>query len=294
MPSHRRHSHKTDKQKGIFTIPELRISFEYIEDMVADMIKQKKSDVEITGALTQEWQKIFYRKLDKNSAKAYVDYVKEEVKMGRGSRKTGHIRKGTQKNQKGGGSQDATSPNMPLNGASLDYDTRAGLYPPAGGIPPNSYGPSTPYVDSGFNVAVPEPGYKHDLEILPADRLYPTQPGESGKLGLSGGAKRSSKTLRLSKRIGKGRKMNRTQKGGAPSWFPQTLQGAPFARIMESSAPPSVLYTADRTFNGQPITNLSPDPSQNHLKYLMGPNYGPLDLTVAKIPIDLKSDIRVN
>jgi hypothetical protein len=298
MPSHRRHSHKTDKQKGIFTIPELRVAFENIEDMVASMIRQKKSDAEITSALTAEWMKVFYRKLDKNSAKSYVDYVREEVKMGRSPHKTGSgsgsgsgtsKRRGTRKNQKGGGGQDATSSSMPLQGAPLDYDTRPGIYPPAGDIPPKSFGPSTPYIDSGFNVAVPEQGYKHDLEILPPNRLYPTHPGESGKLGLSGGGSRRTRTRTSRLRLRKG-----TQKGGAPSWFPQALQGAPMARLTESSSPPSVQYTAFQTFNGLPPQNLSPDPSQNHLKYLMAPGGKSPDISVAEIPINLKSDIRVN
>jgi hypothetical protein len=292
MPSHRRHSRKTDKQKGIFTIPELRVAFENIEDMVAAMIKQKKSDAEITTALTTEWMRVFYRKLDKNSAKSYVDYVREEVKMGRSPHKTSKSRsskqRGTRKNQMGGGNQDATSPSMALQGAPLDYDTRPGIYPPAGDIQPNSYSPSTPYVDSGFNTTVPEQGYKHDQEILPPNKLYPTQPGESGTLGLSGGGKaRRTRNRRL--RLRKG-----TQKGGAPSWFPQPLQGAPTARFLESTAPPSLQYTALQTFNGLPPPNLSPDPSQNQLKYLMGASEIPLDISVAKIPVNLKTDIRVN
>jgi hypothetical protein len=289
MPaSHRRHSrkHKTDKEKGIFTIPELRVAFEHIEDMTADLIKKKKSDDDIQKSLIEEWQKVFYRKLDRESAKSYIEYVREEVKMGRSARKT-------RRSLKGGGGQDATAPAMALQGAPLNYDTRPGVYPPAGDIPPNAYGATLSYVDKGFNVAVPEPGYKHDLQILPPEKLYPTAPEESGKLGLSGGG-RKARSLRISRKKGKRSLRGRTQKGGAPSWLVQPLHGAPLARVFESSAPPSVQYTAMRTFEGQPPQNLSPDPSQNNLKYLMGPNDVPIDLTVAKIPVNLKADIRVN
>jgi hypothetical protein len=287
--------HKTDKERGIFTIPELRISFEHIEDMTADLIKQKKSDDDIIKQLTEEWRKTFYRKLDKDSAKAYVEYVREEVRMGRRGRKmSSHGRSHSRKNrrQNGGGAQDATSPMMPLEGAPLDYVTRAGIYPPAGDIPPNAYGNTWAYVDNNFNVAVPEQGYKVDQLAFSQPRLYPTAPEQSGKLGLSGG-RRGDRTrgLRISRKKGR---QSRRQKGGAPNWFPQPLVGAPLPRAFESTAPPTLQYTVARTFDGQPTMNLSPDASQNHLKYLMGPREDVPDLTVAKIPVNLKQDIRVN
>ncbi|NDG33305.1 hypothetical protein EB118_24965 [bacterium] len=283
-------SDKTDKEKGIFTIPELRISFEHIEDMTADLIKKKVPDNEIITQLVEEWQKTFYRKLDKDSAKAYIEYVREEVRMGRRGRKVSS-RTDTRKNrrQNGGGAQDATSPSMSLLGAPLDYVTRAGIYPPAGDIPPNAYGKTWAYVDNNFNVAVPEQGYKVDQLPFSEPRLYPTAPEQSGKIGLSGGRRRRS--LRISR---KKTRASRRQKGGAPSWFPQPLIGSPLPRAFESSAPPSLQYTAMIAFSGQPTQNLSPDPSQNNLKYLMGPRAEIPYLEVSKIPINLKQDIRVN
>ena len=139
---HTRKSHKTDKEKGIFTIPELRVSFERIEDNTADLIRKQLSDDEIAKHLSDEWQRTFYRKLDKDSANAYVEYVRGEVRMGRRGKKLSK----TRKNQSGGGAQDATSPFMPLHGAPINAVTRAGVYPPAGDIPPNAYGHTWAYV----------------------------------------------------------------------------------------------------------------------------------------------------
>lgn len=289
----RKITRKTDKERGIFTIPELRIAFEHIEDMVADMIKNKKPNEYIIKSLTEEWQNTFYRKLDKDSASAYIDYVREEVRMGRSSRKLG--RKSTRKYYSGGGQQDATSPSMALNGAPLDSVTRAGIYPDAGNIPPESYGPSTKYIDSGFEVAYPEKGYAQDSMILPPTKLYPTRPEESGHLG--GGRRRKSasrRTRKNGKNTRNRRNKTRSQNGGAPSWFPQPLLGAPTPRLIASNAPPSVQDTAYKTFMGLPPMNISPDPSQNRLNYLMGPKIDQVDISVSKIPINLKSDIRIN
>jgi len=294
---HTRKSHsveKTDKERGIFTIPELRVGFERIEDMVADLIKKKESDSEISKKLVEEWRKIFYRTLDKDSAKSYIEYVREEVRMGRRARKMSSSK--TRK-QAGGGAQDGTSPFMNLQGADINTVTRPGLYPPAGDIPPNAYGKTWAYVDNNFNVSVPEQGYKYDQTPAAASRLYPTAPDQSGTLGLAGGARstgrnrnrnrnRNRKTLKISRK--------RKQAGGATSLFPDALYGAPFPRIFTETVPESLPTTAMRTFNGQPPHNVSPDPSQNSLKYLMGPNMGHMDATVAKIPVNLKNDITVN
>ena len=284
-----RKTKKTDKERGIFTIPELRVSFERMEDMTAELIRHTFSDEEICEKLMAEWKKTFYRNLDKKSAQSYIEYVREEVRMGRRGRK---LSKASRKNKKqsGGGAQDATSPNMQLIGAPLDYVTRAGVYPPAGDIPPNAYGKTWAYIDNGFNVSVPEQGYKVDQLPFSNSKLYPTEPEQSGKLGLSGG-KRSGRFLRISR---KKTKRTSRQKGGAPSWFPTPLIGSPLPRAFESSAPPTLQYTASRTFDGQPPHNLSPDPSQNHLKYLMSPREYVDDISVARIPINLKNDIRIN
>jgi len=105
----KQHSKKSKKRDSI-TIPELRRSFEHIEQFVDDKIHSKESKDKIVKELQEEWYFIFTKELSKKSAQ---EFVEQRMKNCKSSRKYRTLRR------KGGGS---------LGGAPLDYSTRAGMY----------------------------------------------------------------------------------------------------------------------------------------------------------------------
>ena len=107
----RKHSsHK--KLKGIYSIPELRRSFEHIESYVNGKIAQKESKEKLVKDLRKEWSKVFFKDLDKKSAESFVsDRLSKKHKR---------------RTLKGGAA---------LAGAPLDYTTRQGIYLAPGQIP---------------------------------------------------------------------------------------------------------------------------------------------------------------
>jgi len=135
------------KPKGVFSIPELRRSFEHIEEYVDNKIQSNELKEQIVKDLKKEWKKTFLKDLDNKSAYAFVN--------DRMDHKQKRIRKITV-----GGEV----------GAPLDYTTRAGIYLAPGQIPvdghlPLSDGKSTfgsfvDYVSKGF--WNPEPGQSYD------------------------------------------------------------------------------------------------------------------------------------
>lgn len=142
---------KTRKQKpkGIFSIPELRRSFEHIEEYVDNKIQSKESKEQIVKDLKREWKKTFLKDLDNKSAYAFVN-----DQMGS---------KRSRKTRKHGGAA--------LAGAPLDYTTRAGIYLAPGQIPvdghlplsdgsKSTFGSFVDYVSNGF--WNPEPGQSYD------------------------------------------------------------------------------------------------------------------------------------
>lgn len=160
MPKHhtrKRHLRKSEKRDDeALTIPELRRAFEHIELFAMS----HKSDVK---ALQEEWKKVFYKELDKDSAEAYLEHVKSFKKQ-RTLRKT-----------KGGAS--------PLVGAPLDYTTRPGIYI-SPGIDQGSYAQVPKYVASGF--WNPEMGISYDpVKGQPA---WPVPYASTGSNVVSGGS----------------------------------------------------------------------------------------------------------
>jgi hypothetical protein len=273
-PSKTAKSHKTDKEQGIFTIPELRVAFDHIEDFLHDSLAQK-SEEETIKLLKDEWKKTFHKELDEESAKAYVEHVAEEMK--RGHRRNNVRRRRTQRKYrmrvKGGGAQDATAPAMALNGAPTDYVTRPGIYPSQGQT--TGYGSVTQYVSSGFNVAVPSQGYKIDQDTNLMDaRLYPTAPGQSGTLSLRGGARK--------------RKSRRNKGGGLQQLF-NAMSPAPFPQVYSPNNPPGLVQQMQQEFEGRPPLNISSDASVNQISYQMNGKPLMIDPGVTSIRLPLGS-----
>jgi hypothetical protein len=100
----------------LMNIPELKQAFEQIEKDTHDLLKQGLDEKETVKKFQDLWRSVFFRSVNYESAKAFLD-----IKRGSKSSK-----KGTRKQkQKGGFSQ-------PLAGAPLDYTTRPGVDGPHG------------------------------------------------------------------------------------------------------------------------------------------------------------------
>jgi hypothetical protein len=119
----------TKKEQGIFSIPELRRSFEHIEEFIHKKAKSGESKEKLVKDFQKEWKKVFLRELDHKSAESYIDHILKDKKS---KRKT---------LRRGGG---------PIAGAPLDYTTRPGVYIQPAAIPPNAYGNILEYVSKGF------------------------------------------------------------------------------------------------------------------------------------------------
>jgi len=180
----RKHHRSSRKSEGIYSIPELRRSFEHIEDFLSRKSHSKESHGEIVKDFQKEWKKVFHKEIDKKSAEAYVDHILLQAKAPHG-RSLRHTKK-----HKGGAG--------PIAGAPLDYTTRAGLYPSPGQIPPNAYGDILEYVSKGF--WNPEPAQQYDP--VPGQTHYvtatPKGMGDNTVNFSAKGGKRGTRKLRKS------------------------------------------------------------------------------------------------
>jgi len=236
------------------TIPELRRSFEHIETFV----HQHKRSKDLVKMLQEEWLKVFKKKLDKESASAFVNHT---IKESGG--------------QSGGGSQ--------LTGAPLDYTTRPGLYI-SPGINQGSYAQVPNYVSSGF--WNPEPGQSYDRVI--GQTVYPDRTpaglGDNTVIGLkmAGGSSSGRRT----------KKNMRKQAGGDPVRTIGTALNQFLFRPIQSTIPPSIPQDALTAAKGE---SLGPSPLsyQNKLDYQMGPRLHSGNLQIspieAKLPINIKN-----
>lgn len=169
-----RKSHSHSHQKQALSIPELRNAFEYIESFAHSC----KGDVK---AFREEWKKVFYKELDKESAQSYLEHVATLKKPAK----------------KGGAA---------LAGAPLDYTLRPGIHIMPAGLNANSYAQVPNYVASGF--WNPEPARL--LDPLPQQYRFPTsvpagmgdntvRGGGCGCNLTRGGKAKANKTRRLRK-----------------------------------------------------------------------------------------------
>ena len=107
----------TRKRKIVATtIPELKRSFDALEDSVSDILRSGGTPAQRVKKFQVEWRKIFGRPVDAKAAEAYL-HVKSRkgTKAGKKTRKAGRY-------QKGGAAGGGT-----LAGAPLDFQTRPGV-----------------------------------------------------------------------------------------------------------------------------------------------------------------------
>ena len=239
--------HKTRKHsnhgKGVYSIPELRRSFEHIESFVDEKLKSKDSKDKISKDLRKEWLKVFNKPLDKKSADAFL-----EDRMSKSHGRTRHTRRHT-----GGG---------PLEGAPLDYIQRAGIYLAPSGLPgkdgglPESghtsqtgggFGSYVQYVADGFF----NPEIAQQYDPIPGQAKWPV-PFLSTGSNQAGGKRKSRRKIR----------------GGSMG----ALISQAFTRPISSDIPPGPLQDAQDMFHGKQM-GASPDQVQRSPEYQLGSVY---------------------
>lgn len=248
--------HRSEKKlKGIYSIPELRRSFEHIETFINEKITVKESKEQLIKDLRKEWSKVFFKDLDKKSADAFVtDRLS----------KTHCIRRKTAKHRGG-----ASLINTPIAGAPLDYTTRAGIYLAPGQIPTNAghlplsdgsksnFGSFTKYVDSGFDFTIPERAQPLDQFGIPGQTRFPTSVpvgmGDNTVHFIKGGSRNKSRKVR---------------RGGAIG----AILSQAFTHPISSSSPPGRLQDLQDMMYGKEV-GPSPDQIQRNPQYQLGPVY---------------------
>jgi len=256
-------SHKKNKNRGVYSIPELRRSFEHIEKFVDDKIHKKESAEKISRDLRKEWTRVFMKELDKKSADAFIDDRMKHTGSRRRTRKQG-----------GGGA---------IAGAPLDYSTRAGVYlapfavpgkdghlPLSGGAP-SSFGNYIGYVDKGFQVSVPMPGQSFDP--VKGQTVWPQVPAGMGSnrvhFSQQGGNKENKGSRRNNRKIRKG--------GGVITDQMSATFRQVFSHPMGSSSPPSVGQDMQDRWYGRPV-GPSPDQVQRQVSFYNGSTPAPVRL----------------
>lgn len=157
------------------TIPEVRRSFEHIEECVDGWLEEG-SRAEAATRLRKEWRMVFHRELFKRDAEEFIEHRATRTP----SKKKRHSRYRTTR-RKGGM-------------APVDYQTRAGVYlapgqtPTAQGTLPlssgasSSFGSFLDYLSSGFGVSVPQRA--GDLDPVKGQAEWPS-PMKGGSGGIA-------------------------------------------------------------------------------------------------------------
>lgn len=240
--------HRSEKKaKGVYSIPELRRSFEHIEEYVNEKIALKESKEQLIKDLRKEWSKVFLKELDRKSAEAFVSdrLSKKSTSRHRTLRRHG---------------------GKALAGAPNDYTTRAGEYLAPGQIPDkaghlplsdgskSSFGSFIEYVSKGF--WNPEPGQPLDQFGIPGQIRFPT----SVPFGMG------SNLVHFATKGGN-RKSRKVRRGGSAP-----LSQAFMHPISSSSSPPSVAKDIQDLWHGKDV-GPSPDQVQRGVNYQLGSVY---------------------
>ena len=171
----------TKSTKGIYSIPELRRSFEHIEQVIDEMIQGKETKADMTAHIRKEWTKVFHKTLDKASAEALISH-RMELRRGPRSHKGGAVA---------------------LAGAPVDHMTRPGIYLDQGQIPGpdggltktvgGGYGSYVQYVDRGFV----NPEIARGMDPVPGQSMFPLAPrADMGSNVVTKGGKRRTRKTR--------------------------------------------------------------------------------------------------
>jgi len=233
------------KLKGVYSIPELRRSFEHVEEYVDKKISQKEPKDEIIKGLRKEWSCIFLKELDKKSAEAFVT-----DRMA----KTRSYRRKTIRRHGGAGAQLANT-YTPIAGAPNDYTTRQGVYLAPGQIPDkaghlplsdgskSNFGSYVQYVDKGF--WNPEPGQSYDP--VPGQIRFPT----STPVGMG------DNTVHFAAKGGN--RKNRSRKARRGGSYTSSVMSQANMHPFSASSPPGILQDMQDMWY---VKQVGPSPDQ--------------------------------
>ena len=270
--------HGKPSLSGINSIPELRRSFEYIEDFV-DKKLHHESKAHICKELRKEWRRVFMKELNKKSAEAFI----EDRLLHKGKHSDSKHSDSKHSDSKHSDSKHSDSKHRTIRrkggavlaGAPLEYATRAGNYlapgqvPQAGHLPlsqggESNYGYFNKYIDAGF--VNPTPGKLYDPVEGQASPIVPYAATGSNQV-MKGGKRvtRGSRKLRRSKKRGGGLLNGMMDSTGA-------FLNQAFTRPIFSSSPAGILQDGQDIWHGKPV-GMSPDQVQRSPSYSLGPIY---------------------
>lgn len=246
-----RKTRRAPRAKGVKTLPELRRSFEYIDEFVHQrMLAPTERAVR---ELQTEWLRVFSKRLSKASATAFLEKKRQEQKA-RGKRQS----RGTRK--RGGAA--------PLAGAPYDYTTRPGVYLPSAGIPNAEgqlAGSQGPY---GFFTSYIQSGFQNPEKAAAGEAQWPSPSAVMGTNEVQKGGRRG-RGLKTRKTHPSARRRTTRRGGGL---LEGTLAGSlltqAFTRPIQSAAPPSALQDTQTTWQGR-LTGTTPDRMSHPPPYLL-------------------------
>jgi hypothetical protein len=233
------------KKQGVHTIPEIRRTFEYMEEYVAKKIASRQTTAQITKDLQGEWKKKFGKPLDERSAQAFIEDARAHApRLTKGKRTIRH---------RGGA----------LHGAPLADTMRAGIslapasIPMGGHLPlsggtPSIVGNFIDYISSGFRV--PEPsghmtgkfGWPQPYSTTGSNATGSNAAGSNmvgGRRTHHGTARRKKRAVRGGSRLGEAL--------SSLSPFSNPIVNQAMMRPIPSQPVPSTLQTIQSAWKGQ-------------------------------------------
>jgi len=248
------HRAKPKTQTAIQTIPELRRSFDYIDEFIANRIQSGVPKETLVKEVQREWARVFGKRMEKKNAAAFVEH-KMELRSRRRP-----LRGKTRRRHRGGVapfSDPTTQPGLYL--ASGLPPTASGNYPMASGAY-SAYGSLTSYLNKGL-MAPPE-------QSIISDPIKGQSPFPSSTTSprLKGGAR--------------GRVPRSRHRGGALPLVGSALTQMSVRPFPSGAPPPNMAHDGQSAWYGG-LPGPSPDQVQRAPNYQLGPSMFPKMVNVA-------------
>lgn len=248
-----RKSHSRSRPTAIQTIPELRLSFDYMDEFVKHRIQEGVSKEQLVKEVQREWSRVFSKPLQKKNATAFVVSRMDRMSKRRSLR-------GTRKRTRGGVApfmDPTTQPGLYL--ASGKPPTEGGQFPLANAAQ-SAYGSLYSYLAKGFQ---PPPEI---ADTVKGQNPYPTS------------APNTTNQVAPSMKGGRRRRLH----GGSSSLIGSLYQQFT-SRPIPSSAPPNIGQDAQTSWYGRAI-----GPSPDQVQRI--PNYQLKDTMFPKM-VNVKIDV---